>query len=278
MPIFVNQLVTDEQASADQLTTLETSVDNQLIGDEQLVAGQLTTDTSSGGTAPVLTQLATDEQTFANQLVTDEQASADQLATGEQNVASQLIGDEQLVADQLTADTSTSGSGGTNTASSGTGTDTSAGTTPAATATATADPASPITASALGQPSTPSFLAAADSPAQLAPAGTADPPQSTDSIVLQPGNVDQVAAFDPSTEVLDLRQALAESHLILGGDFGKLGTSVQVTNSSSAKHTTLSFNPNGLASGPGTPIAELNGTGPGFTLNTLISDHALAIT
>ena len=99
------------------------------------------------------------------------------------------------------------------------------------------------------------------------------------SFVLQQGGVDQISGFDPSKgDVLDLGQALAESQLNLGGDYGKLGTYVQVTNSSSANHTTLSFNPQGLASGPGTPIAELYGAGPGFTLNTLVSDHALRIT
>ena len=144
----------------------------------------------------------------------------------------------------------------------------------ASTATSAADQAS-LTSSSLGQASTPSFLAAA-APAQQAPAaGTADPPQTTGSIVLQRGNVDQVAAFDPSTEVLDLRQALAESHLSLGGDYGKLGSYVAVTDS--GNDATLSFNPNGLASGPGSPLAVLHGVGPAVTLGTLISGHALAI-
>jgi hypothetical protein len=141
-------------------------------------------------------------------------------------------------------------------------------------ATATAGQAS-VTPSTLGQPSTPSFIAA-DPPAQQAPTATADPPQPTSSIVLQPGRVDQLTGFDPHTEVLDLHQALAASHLTLGGDYGKLGACVQVTDS--GNDATLSFNPRGLASGPGSPLAVLHGVGPGVTLGTLINDHALAIT
>ncbi len=95
------------------------------------------------------------------------------------------------------------------------------------------------------QPSNSQPLAAA-APAQQAPAGTADPPPTTDSIVLQPGSVDQLTGFDPSTAVLDLRQALAESHLTLGGDYDKLGAYVQV--SGSGNDATLSFNPLGLRS------------------------------
>ncbi len=46
----------------------------------------------------------------------------------------------------------------------------------------------------------------------------------------------------------------------------------------SGNDATLSFNPQGLASGPGSALAVLQGVGPGVTLNTLINDHALAIT
>ena len=99
-----------------------------------------------------------------------------------------------------------------------------------------------------------------------------------ETIVLQQGGTDIVTGFDPQNgDVLDLRQALAESQLNLGGDYGKLGTYVQVT-PANGFNATLSFNPNGLASGPGTPLAELRDVGPGVTLATLISDHALAIT
>ena len=142
--------------------------------------------------------------------------------------------------------------------------DPSGGDPPAAsTATSAADQAS-LTSSSLGQASSPSFLSAAPAAAP------------TSSIVLQPGSVDQVAAFNPNTEVLDLRQALAESQLNLRGDYGALGSYVAVTDSGS--DATLSFNPRGLASGPGSVLAVLNGVGPGVTLATLISDHALAIT
>ena len=129
------------------------------------------------------------------------------------------------------------------------------------------------------QPSNSQPLAAA-APAQQAPAGTADPAPTTDSIVLQPGSVDQLTGFDPSTAVLELRQALAESHLTLGGDYDKLGADVQVSGSGrgSGNDATLSFNPQGLASGPGSALAVLHGMGSGVTLATLISDHALAIT
>ena len=97
------------------------------------------------------------------------------------------------------------------------------------------------------------------------------------SVVLQQGGVDQLLGFSVQNgDVLDLRQALAESQLNLGGDFSKLGSYVAVTDSGG--NATLSFNPQGLASGPGSALAVLHGVGPGFTLATLISDHALAIT
>ena len=51
---------------------------------------------------------------------------------------------------------------------------------------------------------------------------------------------------------------------------------MQVTDS--GNDATLSFNPQGLASGPGSALAQLFDVGPGVTLATLISDHALAIT
>ena len=98
-----------------------------------------------------------------------------------------------------------------------------------------------------------------------------------ETIVPQQGGVDVVTGFDPSNgDVLDLRQALAESQLNLGGDYGKLGDYMQVTRA--GINAVLSFNPQGLASGPGTPLVQLNDVPLGTTLGTLISDHALAIT
>ena len=89
------------------------------------------------------------------------------------------------------------------------------------------------------------------------------------SVVLQQGGVDQVRGFSVQNgDVLDLRQALAESQLNLGGDFGKLGSYVAVTDSGG--NATLSFNPQGLASGPGSPLAVLQEVGSGVTLGTLI--------
>ena len=97
-----------------------------------------------------------------------------------------------------------------------------------------------------------------------------------ETIVPQQGGTDIVTGFDPHTDVLDLRQALAESQLNLGGDYGKLGDYMQVTRA--GIDAVLSFNPQGLASGPGTPLVQLNDVSLGTTLATLISGHALAIT
>ena len=106
---------------------------------------------------------------------------------------------------------------------------------------------------------------------------TLDPVSASTTIVLQQRGVDEITGFDPSkNDVLNLGQALAESQLNLGGDFGKLGAYVAVTDSGG--NATLSFNSQGLASGPGSPLAVLHGVGPGITLATLISDHALKIT
>ena len=223
-------------------------------------------------------RFATVETTLTNQLISDEQLVANQLTTDEQNVASQLTYDEQLVANLLTADQS---GVAPSAASTSTGTDPSTGqpltsadgtTTGGTTA---ADQAS-ITPSSLGQAGTPSFLAADPAQQLLTYTYTANADQPTSSIVLQPGGVDQVTGFNPSTDMLDLRQALAASQLNLGGDASKLGNYVQVNDT--GNDATLSFNPQGLASGPGSTLAVLHGVGPGVTLGTLISDHALAIT
>ena len=99
------------------------------------------------------------------------------------------------------------------------------------------------------------------------------------SLVLQQGGVDQVTGFSVQNgDVLDLRQALAESQLNLGGDFGKLGSYARVVDSGG--NARLLLYPGGIAPGgpAGIPLAELYGVGPSTNLATLINDHALAIT
>jgi len=89
------------------------------------------------------------------------------------------------------------------------------------------------------------------------------------TIVLQQGGTDQIRGFTPASgDVLDLRQVLAESRVNLGGDFGKLGSYVAVTDLGS--DAALSFG--------GVTLAVMHGVGPNTTLATLIGDHALAIT
>jgi hypothetical protein len=98
-----------------------------------------------------------------------------------------------------------------------------------------------------------------------------------ESIVLQQGGTDQVFGFNlHNGDLLDLRQALAEAQLNLGGDFSKLGSYAQVTDS--GRNATLSFNPNGIASGTGSTLAVLHDVSRGVTLQTFINDHAIAIT
>jgi hypothetical protein len=63
-----------------------------------------------------------------------------------------------------------------------------------------------------------------------------------------------------------------------GGSFDGGTDKVRVSDENSGHHAMLSFNPQGLASGPGSAFAVLHGMGPGVTLDTLINDHALAIT
>ncbi len=99
---------------------------------------------------------------------------------------------------------------------------------------------------------------------------------SHETVVLQQGGLDQISGFDlHNGDLLDLRQVLAESEIDLGGDFRKLGAYVQV--SASGKDVTLSFNPDGLASGPGSALAVLHGLGSHTTLAALIHHDSLRI-
>ena len=84
-----------------------------------------------------------------------------------------------------------------------------------------------------------------------------------ETIVLQQGGTDIVTGFDPQNgDVLDLRQALAESQLNLGGDYGKLGTYVQVT-PANGFNATLSFNPKGARLRPRHPARRAERSGAG---------------
>ncbi len=99
------------------------------------------------------------------------------------------------------------------------------------------------------------------------------------SLVLQQGGVDQVTGFSVQNgDVLDLRQALAESQLNLGGDFGKLSSYARVIDNDG--NARLLLYPGGITPGgsAGIPLAELYGLGPSTHLATLINDHALRIT
>jgi VCBS repeat-containing protein len=97
-----------------------------------------------------------------------------------------------------------------------------------------------------------------------------------DSIVLQQGGTDNITGLNLHNDVLDLRQVLAEAQISLGGDFSKLSNYVQVTDS--GNDATMSLTTAGQIPKYGATVAVLHGVGPNVTLNTLINDHALAIT
>jgi VCBS repeat-containing protein len=97
-----------------------------------------------------------------------------------------------------------------------------------------------------------------------------------DSIVLQQGGTDNITGLNLHNDVLDLRQVLAEAQISLGGDFSKLSNYVQVTDS--GNDATMSLTTAGQIPNYGATVAVLHGVGPNVTLNTLINDHALAIT
>ena len=99
------------------------------------------------------------------------------------------------------------------------------------------------------------------------------------SVVLQQGGVDQLLGFSvPNGDVLDLRQALAESQLNLGGDFGALGH-YGAGNRPQRRQRDAVLQPAGPArQGRAARSPCCTGWGQGVTLATLINDHALRIT
>ena len=99
---------------------------------------------------------------------------------------------------------------------------------------------------------------------------------SHETVVLQQDGLDHITGFNlHNGDRLDLTQVFAETQIDLGGDFCKLGAYVQVSRSCNA--VALSFNPDGLASGPGTVLAVLDGVRANTTLDTLVNDGSLKI-
>jgi Ca2+-binding RTX toxin-like protein len=99
---------------------------------------------------------------------------------------------------------------------------------------------------------------------------------SHETVVLQQGGVDDVFGFNlHNGDVLNLKQVFAEAQIDIRGEISKIAGYVQV--SASGSDATLSFNPDGLASGPGSTLAVLHGVAPGVTLSTLIGDGSVTI-
>lgn len=94
-----------------------------------------------------------------------------------------------------------------------------------------------------------------------------------ETVVLQWGGLDEISGFKLHGDVLDLKQVLAEEQIDLEGDIGRLAAYVTV--STSGQDATVSFNPDGIASGPGSALAVLHGIGPNVSLGTLLHDCIL---
>lgn len=93
------------------------------------------------------------------------------------------------------------------------------------------------------------------------------------AVVLQEGGLDVISGFKLHGDVLDLKQVLAEEQIDLEGDVGRLAAYVTV--STSGQDATVSFNPDGAASGPGSALAVLHGIGPKVSLDALLHDGIL---
>jgi hypothetical protein len=97
---------------------------------------------------------------------------------------------------------------------------------------------------------------------------------SADAIVLHTNGTDQIAGFDPSTDVLDFRSLLHEANIDLDGDITALGKYLTITDQGS--DAVLGFDSTGH--GSGTTVAVLQGLGSTVTgLDTLIARGAIRI-
>jgi len=88
------------------------------------------------------------------------------------------------------------------------------------------------------------------------------------------GGTDQIAGFDPTTDVLDLRSLLSEANVNLNGSFAASGNYLTVTDQGTS--AVLNFDPTGQ--GGGSAVAVLQGLGSTVTnLDTLIAQGALRV-
>jgi hypothetical protein len=96
---------------------------------------------------------------------------------------------------------------------------------------------------------------------------------SMDTIVPRPDGVDQIAGFDPSTHMLDLRLLLATANIDLGSDMAVLGNYVTVADQGT--DAVVGFDPAGH--GGGGAVAVLSGLGGTGGLDALIAHGAVRI-
>jgi hypothetical protein len=97
---------------------------------------------------------------------------------------------------------------------------------------------------------------------------------NADTLVLHKGGVDQVSAFDPGTDVLDLRSLLTGTVLDLTGNVAALGKYLTVADQGS--DAVLRFDPTGQ--GGGSTVAVLQGLGSTVTnLDALAAHGAIRI-
>lgn len=100
------------------------------------------------------------------------------------------------------------------------------------------------------------------------------PNASDATLVLHAGGVDQVAGFDPVTDVLDLRSLLAAANINLHGDVASLGSYAEITDRGS--DALLTFDPTGY--GGGSTLAVLLGVGGTVTsLDSLVAQGAIRV-
>jgi hypothetical protein len=100
------------------------------------------------------------------------------------------------------------------------------------------------------------------------------PNASDATLVLHAGGVDQVAGFDPVTDVLDLRSLLAAANINLHGDVASLGNYAEITDRGS--DALLTFDPTGY--GGGSTLAVLLGVGGTVTsLDSLVAQGAIRV-
>jgi autotransporter passenger strand-loop-strand repeat protein len=97
---------------------------------------------------------------------------------------------------------------------------------------------------------------------------------SADTIMLDPGGVDQVSGFDPGTDVLDLSSLFSGADLSLTG--GASAFSNYLTVVDQGTNALLRFDPTGQ--GAGSTVAVLQGLGSSVTgLDTLVAEGAIRV-